>query len=58
MPRKDCPACVHPERALIDRALLEYGQSPRSLVRRYRDLSRLAVQKHRDGCLAKPAEAA
>jgi hypothetical protein len=27
-------------------------------VRRYRDLSRLAVQKHRDGCLAKPAEAA
>jgi hypothetical protein len=51
MPRKPCPACRHPERGLIDRALLEHGQAPRSITRRYRDLSRRAVERHRDGCL-------
>jgi hypothetical protein len=52
---KPCPACRHPERATIDKAILEHGQAPRSIVRRYRDLSRLAVQRHRDGCLVRPA---
>ena len=47
MPRKECPACGHPERATIDKAL-GAGQSPRSLVRRYAGLNRRAVQKHRD----------
>ena len=47
-----CKACEHPERATIDRALLRAGQSPRSIVRRYRDVSRPEVQKHRDECLA------
>jgi broad specificity phosphatase PhoE len=39
-------------RPLIDRALSEHGQAPRSIIRRYRGLSRLAVRRHRDGCLA------
>ena len=52
MPRRACPACSHGQRATIDRALLEHGQAPRSIVRRYRGLSRRAVERHRDRCLA------
>ncbi len=50
---KKCPACSHVERATIDGAL-GAGLSPRSLVRRYAGLSRKAVQRHRDTCLARP----
>jgi hypothetical protein len=35
----------------IDRAL-EAGQAPRSVVRRYAELNRKALTRHRDGCLA------
>ncbi len=51
MTDKPCKACGHPDRGVIDRALLMAGQSPRSIVRRYRDVSRLEVQRHRDTCL-------
>ncbi len=51
MTAKTCKACSHPNRGVIDRALLGVGQSPRSIVRRYRDVSRLEVQRHRDTCL-------
>ncbi len=44
---RPCQACVHPERKTIDRGLA-IGQAPRSVVRRYRGLSRKAVQRHRD----------
>jgi hypothetical protein len=54
MQPKPCAACEHPERATIDRALLEHVQAPRSIIRRYRGLSRRAVQKHRDECLTRP----
>ncbi len=47
---KRCPACHHVERATIDRALA-IGQAPRSIIQRYRGLSRRVVQKHRDECL-------
>ena len=50
MPRKSCPACSHPERAMIDKALC-IGQAPRSVVRRYAGLNRKALQKHRNECL-------
>ncbi len=43
---------LHVERATINRALVEHGQAPRSIVRRYAVLSRKAVQGHRDKCLA------
>ncbi len=46
-----CKACEHPEWRTIDNALA-LGQSPRSIVRRYRGISRLEVQRHRDECLA------
>ena len=51
---KPCPACEHPERRTIDRAL-GIGQSPRSIIRRYAGLSRRDVQKHRDVCLKEAA---
>ena len=47
---KPCPACAHPERATIDRAL-SLGQAPRSVVRRYAGLNRKALARHRDACL-------
>jgi hypothetical protein len=47
MLRKTCPACVHPERKTIDRAL-EICQSLRSIVRRYARLNRKALHKHRE----------
>lgn len=47
MQPKPCPACEHPERRIIDRALA-IGQSPRSIIRRYAGLNRKAVQRHRD----------
>lgn len=56
--RKPCKACTHPERATIDKALQVLGMSPRSIIRRYAGLSRKAVQRHRDECLTKPADAA
>ena len=50
---KSCPACEHVERATIDNAL-RIGQAPRSIIRRYAELSRKAVTRHRDGCLTRP----
>ena len=55
MTAKPCKACSHPERGVIDRALLEVGQSPRSVRRRYSDVSRKELAKHRDQCLAATA---
>jgi hypothetical protein len=55
---RPCPVCCHNERPLIDQALQEYRQAPRSIRRRYSDLTRRAIARHRDECLAKPAEAA
>ena len=49
---RPCPACEHPERRTIDRTLLEHDQAPRSIIRRYQGLSRRAVQRHSDECLA------
>jgi hypothetical protein len=57
MPHKPCPACIHPERKTIDRAL-EIGQAPRSIVRRYAGLNRKALQKHGDECLRIEKDAA
>lgn len=48
---KPCKACEHPDRGVIDRALTRARQSPRSIVRRYRDITRLEIQRHRDKCL-------
>jgi hypothetical protein len=50
MQRKACPVCTHPERLTIDRAL-EMGQAPRSIIRRYANLGRKALTRHRDVCL-------
>ncbi len=47
MPSRNCPACGHPERAPVDKALA-VGQAPRSIVRRYAGLTRKAVARHRD----------
>ncbi len=55
MTAKTCKACEHPDRAVIDRALA-IGQAPRSIVRRYRYISRLEVQRHRDECLVGGAQ--
>jgi hypothetical protein len=48
---KLCKVCGHGERAAIDKALLIIGQSPRRMARRYSDLTRRALQHHRDVCL-------
>jgi hypothetical protein len=45
-------ACEHFERATRDKVLSEHDQAPRSIIRRYRGLSRIVVQRHRDECLA------
>jgi hypothetical protein len=50
MQRKPCPACSHPERKTIHRAL-GIGQAPRSIRRRYAGLNRRALARHRDECL-------
>lgn len=50
-----CRACEHPDRGGIDAALAN-GQSPQSIVRRYRGISRPEVLRHRDGCLAHRAD--
>ena len=50
MKDKACPACTHPERSTIDRAL-QLGQAPRSVRRRYAGLNRKALTRHRDECL-------
>jgi hypothetical protein len=50
MKAKTCPVCSHRERPTVDRALA-IGQSPRSIRRRYSDLSRKAIQRHRGKCL-------
>ncbi len=42
-----CKVCEHPERGVIDHAL-NIGQSPRSLVRRYSDVNRKTLARHRD----------
>ncbi len=55
---RPCKACEHHDRRVIDNALA-IGQSPRSIVRRYSNLARRDVQKHRDECLrAKRGEGA
>ena len=43
MAPKSCPACGHPKKATIDRALSR-GQCPRNLARK-------ALRRRRDGCL-------
>ncbi|HEV2744770.1 MAG TPA: hypothetical protein VGV91_16555 [Rubrobacter sp.] len=43
MAPKSCPACRHPKKATIDRALSR-GQCLRNLARK-------APRRHRDGCL-------
>ncbi len=52
---KPCPVCSHLERSVVERGLA-IGQSPRSIQRRYAGLTRKAIQRHRDKCLAMPAE--
>jgi hypothetical protein len=52
---KECKVCSHLERSVVERGLA-IGQSPRSIQRRYAGLTRKAIQRHRDKCLAKPAE--
>jgi hypothetical protein len=47
-----CPVCEHPEKPVADRALGVAQSSPRSIKRRYCDLSRKALARHRDVCLA------
>ncbi len=54
---KPCKVCLHPERAGIDSSLA-VGQAPRSIARRYSDLTRRVIARHRDECQAKPARAA
>jgi hypothetical protein len=49
---KHCPVCEHPEKPVADRALGVDQSSPRSIKRRYCDLSRKALARHRDVCLA------
>ena len=53
---KACRVCEHPERCVIDRAMIEFGQAPCNVKRRYAGVSRRAIQRHRDVCLkARPA---
>lgn len=52
MTGKGCKACEHPDRGVIDRALIKAGQSPRSIERRYSGISRREIQRHKDECLA------
>jgi hypothetical protein len=47
---KPCAVCSHPERAGIDSSLT-IGQAPRSIARRYADLTRRSIARHRDECL-------
>ena len=49
---KHCPVCEHPEKPVADRALGVDQSSPRSIKRRYCDLSRKALARHRDVYLA------
>jgi hypothetical protein len=49
---KHCPVCEHPEKTVADRALGVDQTSPRSIKRRYCDLSRKALARQRDVCLA------
>ena len=49
---KHCPVCEHPEKPVADRALGVDQSSPRSIKRRYCDLSRKTLARHRDVCLA------
>jgi hypothetical protein len=48
---KPCKVCEHAERVRIDKALVVIGQSPNSLSRRYSNLTRRALTRHRDVCL-------
>jgi hypothetical protein len=52
-----CRVCENPERSLVDRAMLEYGQLPRSVMRRFAGISRRALQRHRAVCLEARLEA-
>lgn len=45
-----CRICESPIRDRVDRALAS-GQSPASLARAYRDLSRHQIRRHRQVCL-------
>jgi len=49
-PTKVCRVCAHGERTTIDGSI-SIGQAPRSIARRYSDLSRRAIAAHRDECL-------
>jgi hypothetical protein len=46
-----CPVCEHPEKPVADRALGVDQSSPHSIKRRYCDLSRKTLARHRDVCL-------
>jgi hypothetical protein len=47
-----CPVCEHPEKPVADRALGVDQSSPHFIKRGYCDLSRKALARHRDVCLA------
>jgi hypothetical protein len=49
---KHCPICEHPDKPVADRVLGVDQSSPRSIKGRYHDLSRKALARHRDVCLA------
>ena len=49
---KHCSVCEHPEKPVADRALGVDQSSPRSIKRGYSDLSRKALARQRDVCLA------
>lgn len=48
-PKPKCRVCAHGERAGIDSSLT-IGQAPRSIARRYTDLTRRSIARHRDEC--------
>ena len=54
---KPCRVCAHLERAVVERGL-GVGRSPRSIQRRYSDLSRKAIEHHSDVCLNREERAA
>ncbi len=50
MNAKPCRVCAHPEGEFLSRCLVG-GQSPRQAARRYSQLTRRDLTRHRDTCL-------
>jgi hypothetical protein len=57
-PRKCQRITTAPDRGPVVRRVLQKGQSPRSIARRYSALARRAIQRHQHVCLRAEDDAA